>query len=53
MDLVLLFFVSGIPLAEKPTGKKYYLMTHGSRPLEGVDKWAEYKVSAFLTFRCQ
>lgn len=40
---VLLFFVSGLPLAEKPSSTKYYLMTHGARPLEGVDKWDEYQ----------
>ncbi|KAK4702709.1 hypothetical protein P7C70_g3520, partial [Phenoliferia sp. Uapishka_3] len=39
---LLLFFVSGLPLAEKPTAKKYYLMSHGQNPLPG-DKWADYK----------
>lgn len=40
---MLLFFVSGLPPSEKPTAKKYYLMSHGSNPESG-DKWAEYKV---------
>lgn len=39
---VLLFFVSGLPLAEKPTAERYYLLTHGANPLEG-DKWKEYQ----------
>jgi hypothetical protein len=38
-----LFFVSGLPLAEKPSSKKYFLMAHGARPLEGKDRWEEYK----------
>ncbi|SCV72331.1 BQ2448_3868 [Microbotryum intermedium] len=39
---VLLYFVSGLPQSEKPTQKKYYLMSHGLDPESG-DKWAEYK----------
>ncbi|ORY72897.1 hypothetical protein BCR35DRAFT_293970 [Leucosporidium creatinivorum] len=39
---LLLFFVSGLPPSEKPTAKKYYLMSHGANPESG-DKWAEYK----------
>lgn len=40
---LLLLFVSGVPLAEKPTHKKYYLLSHGPQPIEGRDVWAEYK----------
>ncbi|SGZ08639.1 BQ5605_C030g10807 [Microbotryum silenes-dioicae] len=39
---LLLYFVSGLPQSEKPTQKKYYLMSHGVDPESG-DKWAEYK----------
>ncbi|KAK4049998.1 hypothetical protein OIV83_003822 [Microbotryomycetes sp. JL201] len=39
---LLLLFASGIPTAEKPTAKKYYLMSHGA-DREAGDKWAEYK----------
>ncbi|KAM0748107.1 DUF1295-domain-containing protein [Meredithblackwellia eburnea MCA 4105] len=39
---LLLFFVSGLPLAEKPTSQRYYLLTHGPDPEPG-DKWSEYK----------
>ncbi|KAL8287537.1 hypothetical protein RQP46_003395 [Phenoliferia psychrophenolica] len=45
---LLLFFVSGLPLAEKPTSKKYYLMSHGLHPESGR-KWAEYKVLSIET----
>lgn len=40
-------FASGIPTAEKPTAKKYFLMSHGpdADRDETGDKWAEYKVS--------
>ncbi|KAI5481109.1 DUF1295-domain-containing protein [Pseudohyphozyma bogoriensis] len=40
---LLLFFVSGLPLAEKPTAKKYYLLSHGQKPVESGDPWSEYK----------
>ncbi|KAK4051478.1 hypothetical protein OIO90_004692 [Microbotryomycetes sp. JL221] len=39
---LLLMFASGVPTAEKPTAKKYYLMSHGA-DREAGDKWAEYK----------
>lgn len=58
---LLLLFASGVPTAEKPTAKKYYLMSHGAHPESG-DKWADYKVRSFsslqpprasLTSRCK
>lgn len=44
-ETVLLFFVSGLPLAEKPTAKRYYLLSHGSNAVEsGANPWGAYKV---------
>lgn len=41
---LLLFFVSGLPLAEKPTAKRYYLLSHGSNAVEsGANPWGAYK----------
>lgn len=46
---VLLFFVSGLPPAEKPTAKRYFLLSHGSDSAEG-DPWADYKVNSLFLF---
>ncbi|KZV91988.1 DUF1295-domain-containing protein [Exidia glandulosa HHB12029] len=41
--LILMFF-SGVPTAEKPQAKKYYLMTHGpGASPEDADVWPAYK----------
>jgi len=37
----LLMFGSGIPTAEKPTAKKFYLLSHGPNPQVGA--WYNYK----------
>lgn len=39
---VLLIFVSGLPPAEKPTQKKYFLMQHGPKS-ESNTKYDDYK----------
>ena len=39
---MLLIFVSGLPPAEKPTQKKYWLMSHGAEA-SSHSKWAEYE----------
>ncbi|KAJ3505810.1 hypothetical protein NLJ89_g7224 [Agrocybe chaxingu] len=42
--LVLLMFGSGIPTAEKPTAKKFFLMSEGSHANnEHSDVWTQYK----------
>ncbi|CAA7269282.1 unnamed protein product [Cyclocybe aegerita] len=42
--LVLLMFGSGIPTAEKPTSKKFFLMSEGSQGNnEHSDVWTQYK----------
>ncbi|ORY27802.1 hypothetical protein BCR39DRAFT_537367 [Naematelia encephala] len=47
--ILLLFFLSGLPTAEKPSAKKYYLMSHDPSPNRGVppkaknDHWRNYK----------
>lgn len=41
----LLMFGSGLPTAEKPTGKKFYLMSHGPKASD-PGAWKEYQ--AFL-----
>ncbi|KAF8159750.1 hypothetical protein B0H34DRAFT_704665 [Crassisporium funariophilum] len=42
--MLLLMFASGIPTAEKPTAKKFYLMTHGPKAIDATsDAWAQYK----------
>jgi len=41
---LLLMFGSGIPTAEKPTAKKFYLLSHGADTEEGYSNaWTEYK----------
>ncbi|TFL07103.1 hypothetical protein BDV98DRAFT_646822 [Pterulicium gracile] len=42
---LLLMFGSGLPTAEKPTGKKFYLMSHGPKASD-PGAWKEYQ--AFL-----
>ncbi|KDQ61633.1 hypothetical protein JAAARDRAFT_31107 [Jaapia argillacea MUCL 33604] len=40
----LLMFASGIPTAEKPQAKKFYLLTHGSNAKdENANAWANYQ----------
>lgn len=40
----LLMFASGIPSAEKPQAKRYYLKAHGPEPdKDHPDAWTEYK----------
>ena len=40
----LLLFGSGVPTAEKPSARRFYLMTHGPRaPDEDVSAWTAYK----------
>ncbi|KAH0582595.1 hypothetical protein H2248_010524 [Termitomyces sp. 'cryptogamus'] len=42
--VLILMFVSGIPSAEKPQAKRYYLKTHGPEPdTEHADAWPEYQ----------
>lgn len=42
--LRLLMFASGLPTAEKPTAKKFYLMSHGPNVDEGhAEAWRNYK----------
>lgn len=38
----ILMFLSGVPTAEKPQAKKYYLMTHGPGG-ENASAWPAYK----------
>lgn len=45
---LLLFFVSGVPTAEKPVQKKHYLMQHGPKAVEDRQPWDDYKVGLFL-----
>lgn len=41
---LLLLFGSGVPTAEKPSARRFYLMTHGPRaPDEDVSAWTAYK----------
>ncbi|KAG8895026.1 hypothetical protein FRB99_000802 [Tulasnella sp. 403] len=44
LTMVLLILASGIPTAEKPTAKRYYLMSYGpdAKP-EHANAWANYK----------
>ena len=44
---LLLFFVSGVPTAEKPVQKKHYLMQHGPKAVEDRQPWDDYKVGLF------
>ena len=38
-------FASGVPTAEKPTAKKFYLLSHGADARdEHRDAWRKYKV---------
>lgn len=40
ITMALLLFLSGIPLAEKPTQQKYFLMSHGpDKQSEGLEPW--------------
>lgn len=39
----LLLFASGIPTAEKPTAKRFYLMSHGPSEHPSPDAWNNYK----------
>jgi len=39
---LLLFFVSGLPTAEKPVQKRYYLLQYGPKSVEG-HPWANYQ----------
>jgi len=42
--LILLMFASGVPTAEKPQAKKFYLLSHGpDAKLEHHDAWTSYK----------
>ncbi|CDW99277.1 hypothetical protein [Sporisorium scitamineum] len=42
--MALLLFLSGIPLAEKPTQQKYFLMSHGpDKTAEGLQPWHEQR----------
>lgn len=42
ITMALLLFLSGIPLAEKPTQQKYFLMSHGpDKQAEGLEPWHE------------
>ncbi|KAF7971277.1 hypothetical protein HWV62_21520 [Athelia sp. TMB] len=42
---ILLMFGSGLPTAEKPTAKKYYLLSHGAQAKEEyANAWRQYKV---------
>lgn len=36
-------FASGIPTAEKPTARRYFLMSHGSEDPEYPNAWSNYK----------
>jgi len=40
---LLLFFVSGLPTAEKPVQKRYYLLQHGPKAVENGKPWNDYK----------
>ncbi|EIW68746.1 hypothetical protein TREMEDRAFT_31874 [Tremella mesenterica DSM 1558] len=42
LTMVLLLFLSGLPTAEKPTAKKYYLLSHSSSPSD-PNAWDNYK----------
>lgn len=41
ITMALLLFLSGIPLAEKPTQQKYFLMSHGPDKTAGLEPWHE------------
>lgn len=42
ITMALLLFLSGIPLAEKPTQQKYFLMSHGpDKNTEGLEPWRD------------
>ncbi len=42
--MALLLFLSGIPLAEKPTQQKYFLMSHGpDKQSEGLEPWNDQR----------
>ncbi|KAG6841081.1 hypothetical protein C0991_001989 [Blastosporella zonata] len=42
--MLLLMFASGVPSAEKPQAKRYYLKTHGPGPnKQHPDAWPQYK----------
>ncbi|KAJ3554525.1 hypothetical protein NM688_g3063 [Phlebia brevispora] len=41
--MVLLLFASGIPTAEKPTARRFFLLSHGSEDPEYPDAWVHYK----------
>ncbi|KAG6906691.1 hypothetical protein DXG01_012561 [Tephrocybe rancida] len=44
LDLILLMFASGVPTAEKPQAKRYYLKSHGPEPnKQHPDAWPQYK----------
>lgn len=44
ITMALLLFLSGIPLAEKPTQQKYFLMSHGpDKTAEGLQPWHEQR----------
>ena len=44
ITMALLLFLSGIPLAEKPTQQKYFLMSHGpDKQAEGLEPWHDQK----------
>lgn len=36
-------FASGVPTAEKPTAKRYYLMSHGPNAEDQGEAWKSYK----------
>ncbi|KAL1667863.1 hypothetical protein GGF50DRAFT_124484 [Schizophyllum commune] len=50
---ILLMFASGVPTAEKPTGRKFYLMSHGPQSEEASsgspDAWTNYKAHLVRT----
>lgn len=41
ITMALLLFLSGIPLAEKPTQQKYFLMSHGPDKTGDLEPWHE------------
>ncbi|TRM65212.1 DUF1295-domain-containing protein [Schizophyllum amplum] len=46
--ILLLMFASGVPTAEKPTGRKFYLMSHGP-DASSPNAWAKYKAHLHRT----
>ncbi|KAF7795655.1 hypothetical protein EIP86_006820 [Pleurotus ostreatoroseus] len=41
--MILLLFASGVPTTEKPTARKFFLMSHGPEDPEYPDAWSDYK----------